>query len=74
MPIVTLKILKGRPKAKLRNAMEQLTEVVSKELDYDRKHVSVYLEEVEHDAFMEGGETGGEMIERLNVGYKYPER
>lgn len=71
MPIVTLKILKGRSRAKLHTAMQQLTQVISTELDYDPKHVSVYIEEVEHDAFMENGETGQEMVERLGVGRKY---
>lgn len=71
MPMVTIKILKGRSKEKLHQVMLQMTEVMSKELGYDKKHISVYLEEVEHNAFMEGGETGAELITRFGVEQKY---
>lgn len=71
MPIVTIKILKGRSREKLQRVMKQITEIMSEELNYDKKHISVYVEEVEHSAFMEGGETGVEIIERLGIVHKY---
>jgi 4-oxalocrotonate tautomerase family enzyme len=71
MPMVTIKILKGRSKKKLHQVMLQITEVMSRELGYDKKHISVYLEEVEHNAFMENGETGDELITRFGAGHKY---
>lgn len=71
MPLVTIKILKGRSPEKLHRAMQKITQSMSEELGYDKKHISVYLEEVEHDHFMEGGETGAELIESFGVGHKY---
>lgn len=51
--------------------MAGITDVVCTRLNYDPKHVSVYIEEVDHDAFMEAGQTGAEMIEKFGVIEKY---
>lgn len=56
MPIVTIKIAKGRPTETKRNLVKSVAEAVSTALDIKSELVTVLIDEFERDNWSTGGE------------------
>lgn len=56
MPIVTIKIAKGRPIATKRNLVKSVAEAVSSVLEIKPELVTVLIDEFERDNWSTGGE------------------
>jgi 4-oxalocrotonate tautomerase len=56
MPIVSIKIAKGRPVEIKRNLVKSVTKAVSSSLDLEPELISVLIEEFERENWSTGGE------------------
>ena len=56
MPIVTIKIAKGRSLEIKRKLVESVTEAISTSLEMDSSYVTVLIEELERENWATGGE------------------
>lgn len=56
MPIVTVKMAKGRPVAKKRKLAKAITDIVTRELDVKPEWVTVLIEEYDRSNWATGGQ------------------
>ncbi len=55
MPIVTIKIAKGRSKEIKRNLVASVTDTIAKTLEVEAQHISVLIEEFDRENWSTGG-------------------
>jgi phenylpyruvate tautomerase PptA (4-oxalocrotonate tautomerase family) len=61
MPLITLKTMQGKSPAAIRKTMDEISQIVSKNLDYDPSHVWVFVEETADEHFLTAGRTWAEL-------------